>query len=106
MTPECSVTLSEEPLGCTLFDAEDPNCAKVTFSGTMGLASQPDMAQDALFSRHSQMKMWPAGHNFTFYELRIEKIFLLDFYGGAADIDPKVAKEGREWVGGREEGGD
>lgn len=48
-----------------------------------------DEAGELLFSRHPQMQGWPKGHNFSIYELQIEAIRLLDFYGGAAEISSK-----------------
>jgi hypothetical protein len=36
-------------------------------------------AATAIFSRHPTMQDWPADHEFTFYELDVEKAHLLDW---------------------------
>eukprot|EP00958_Prasinococcus_capsulatus_P026553 scaffold4868_cov416-Prasinococcus_capsulatus_cf.AAC.18 len=51
----------------------------------VGETEQED-AQAALFSRHPEMRTWPAGHDFQFWKLQVHHLFLLDFYGGAPDI--------------------
>ena len=57
-------------VGGTEYDPEDPMCAKITIHGTMtkaALAPNLDgpgdiaIGKQALFARHPQMKMWPAG---------------------------------------------
>ena len=55
----------------TVLDPEDPRCAKITIAGTMTKSSGDDVTtgKAALFSKHPQMKTWPAGHGFTVFEL-------------------------------------
>ena len=67
---------------------QDPTCAKVSISGRMGLLSGEGLraARELLFSRHPDMRGWPKGHKFMVYELRVNNIRRLDFYGGAAEI--------------------
>ena len=67
---------------------QDPTCAKVSISGRMGLLSGEGLsaASELLFSRHPDMRGWPKDHNFGVYELAVDHIRLLDFYGGAAEI--------------------
>ena len=67
---------------------QDPTCAKVSISGRMGLLSGEGLraASELLFSRHPDMRGWPKDHNFGVYELGVDHVRLLDFYGGAAEI--------------------
>ena len=69
-------------------DPEDPRCAKITLSGQVKESSGDDIAigKRALFARHPQMAHWPAGHGFAVCELRLEDIWMIDFYGGAQNI--------------------
>ena len=68
-------------VGGTEYDPEDPMCAKLTIQGTMTKAAlapnsegPDDMAigKQALFARHPQMKMWPAGVCLCLYFCRGE----------------------------------
>ena len=72
-------------------DPEDPTCARLTFSGTFRKtnASETPAAKAALFARHPQMKAWPSSHEFYFATIDISAIWLIDYYGGAADIKPE-----------------
>eukprot|EP00250_Pteridium_aquilinum_P000840 c11013_g1_i1 orf=160-771(+) len=86
--PYASLTISEAPLGtCGIKDVENPTCAKITLSGQMYSVDEnteeSDFATLALFSKHPEMKGWPKHHNFKFYGLKIQAIFLIDWYGGA-----------------------
>ena len=50
-----------------------------------------------MFSRHPEMRGWPASHKFGLYELHVEAVRLLDSFGGAKDISPgDYYKEGAE----------
>ncbi|KAJ7519464.1 hypothetical protein O6H91_20G039600 [Diphasiastrum complanatum] len=84
--PRCSLSLSEEPLGtCGNKDAENPSCAKLTLSGQVEeiqTDKERGFAAEALFSKHPEMRSWPAHHNFRFYKFIIEDIFLIDWFGG------------------------
>lgn len=89
--PYCSLTVSESPLGtCGSRDVENPTCAKITLSGQMRLLGNEDwestFAAESLFSKHPEMQGWPKDHNFQFYRLTIQDIFLIDWYGGAQPI--------------------
>ncbi|EDQ87566.1 uncharacterized protein MONBRDRAFT_27059 [Monosiga brevicollis MX1] len=95
--PRCTFTLSEvETNFCKQnhYDAEDPRCARLTFVGTyrnVTSAEEPH-AQAALFDRHPEMKSWNSQgsfHDFHFTTLEIEHIWLVDMFGGAADVDVK-----------------
>ncbi|KAL5722312.1 hypothetical protein ACHQM5_005849 [Ranunculus cassubicifolius] len=82
-----SLTISESPLGtCGKTDPENPTCSKLTFTGKLKLISgntdEAKVAESALFSKHAEMKDWPKNHNFGFYKLDIEDIFLIDWFGG------------------------
>mmetsp|Transcript_8710 Transcript_8710/g.32131 ORF Transcript_8710/g.32131 Transcript_8710/m.32131 type:complete len:165 (+) Transcript_8710:285-779(+) len=85
----CSLTVTQLSTseGCST-DPEDPTCAKLTLTGQMVLVGETEQedAQAALFSRHPEMRTWPAGHDFQFWKLQVHHLFLLDFYGGAPDI--------------------
>eukprot|EP00249_Psilotum_nudum_P030424 c43027_g1_i1 orf=374-1006(+) len=89
--PLCSLTISEWPLGtCGDRDVENPTCAKITLSGQMQMldanSSAAQIAAEALFSKHPEMREWPKDHNFQFYKLDIQNIFLIDFFGGAKPL--------------------
>ncbi|KAI5077452.1 hypothetical protein GOP47_0007276 [Adiantum capillus-veneris] len=86
--PYASLTVSESPLGtCGDKDVENPTCAKITLSGQISELNadtdESEFAAFALFSKHPEMKGWPKDHNFKFYALKIQDIFLIDWYGGA-----------------------
>eukprot|EP00884_Botryococcus_braunii_P008723 jgi/Botrbrau1/17852/Bobra.0127s0092.1 len=89
-TATLTVCEAQLPGHCRGFDPEDPTCAKVSASGTLKKVPPQDLAlaEDLLLQRHPAMRDWPAGHAFHVYELHIETLRLLDFYGGAVDIDP------------------
>jgi len=40
-----------------------------------------DLAQAAMFSRHPAMEQWPAGHRWQLWELHVDEVHLLDWYG-------------------------
>eukprot|EP00878_Enallax_costatus_P042483 GHUV01049861.1.p1 GENE.GHUV01049861.1~~GHUV01049861.1.p1 ORF type:complete len:159 (-),score=48.00 GHUV01049861.1:249-725(-) len=88
----CSLSISEAQLGaktCKQTDAEDPTCARISVIGTMQKVPegpQTDKAAQAMFSRHPAMKGWPEDHGFVFYELNIDEIHMLSWYGGMAVI--------------------
>ncbi|EFJ52334.1 hypothetical protein VOLCADRAFT_55820, partial [Volvox carteri f. nagariensis] len=73
---------------CGGLDPEDPACARATLLGRMQPVAAEDReeAQAALFSRHPRMADWPADHHFKFFELQVEEVHLLDWYGGMAII--------------------
>ncbi|KAM7279366.1 hypothetical protein ACFE04_006500 [Oxalis oulophora] len=105
-----SLTVSEYPIGtCGKKDPENPTCSKITLSGKehvhVFLASylsllcdisklvvvdtkseEAKFAQNALFTKHPEMKRWPRTHNFQMFKLEIEGIFLINYYGGAKDV--------------------
>ncbi|XP_068638866.1 uncharacterized protein [Aristolochia californica] len=86
-----SFAVSEFPVGtCGTLDPEEPPCARLTLTGKMKMipndTSEADIAEKALFSKHPAMGGWPKDHNFQFYKLDIENIFLIDWYGGPKPI--------------------
>jgi len=92
--PECTLSLSEASLDCTALklDPEDPRCSRLSLSGKMLNVTESKehaTAKAALFDIHPGMKSWPADHNWAVYKLDIEKIWLIDFFGGPADVTPK-----------------
>jgi hypothetical protein len=72
-------------------DPQDPLCAQVTLVGRMDRVQNGTtdwvFAQDALFSRHPEMLLWPKDHNFFIMKLHIERIRLLDYFGGHTYVD-------------------
>ncbi|XP_013414183.2 protein CREG1-like [Lingula anatina] len=83
-----SLTLSEaESNLCTKqgMDPELPTCAQITLSGKMEPVDPKDVmfAQTSLFARHPQMKDWPVGHNWKIYELMVNSVWIIDYFGGA-----------------------
>lgn len=77
---------------CRNIDVEDPTCAKVALSGLVDEVPAVGRreAEELLFARHPDMKLWPKGHDFRIYEMQVISIRLLDFYGGAAYINPRA----------------
>lgn len=104
------VALSEMQTGyCQekVYDAEDPRCARLSISGRLlevTELSEKDVAKEALFDRHPGMKDWYSdddenGHDFRFYKLDMEEIWLVDFFGGPALIDIKAWDRGTDKEG-------
>lgn len=87
MVGACSIAAEKN---MSLPDPEDPTCARLTFSGTMRKVdnSSAPAVSAAMFAKHPQMKAWPTGHEFFFATIDITDIWLIDYYGGAALIDP------------------
>ncbi|XP_058738504.1 uncharacterized protein LOC131610548 [Vicia villosa] len=86
-----SFTVSEYPLGtCGKIDPENPTCSKITLTGKLKLvdekSEEAEFSRNALFSKHSEMMDWPEDHDFQFFKLEIEKIFLIDWFGGPKPI--------------------
>ncbi|KAG4202834.1 hypothetical protein ERO13_A05G361700v2 [Gossypium hirsutum] len=82
-----SLTISEYPLGtCGNADPENPVCAKITLTGKLVLldanSKETKFAQTALFTKHPEMKGWPKSHNFRIFKLKIENIFMINWFGG------------------------
>ena len=75
--------------GCGTTDDEDPTCAKMTVVGDLKVVpAGPEAAYaiDLLASRHPQIKNWPSTHGFHPYELHIQSLNMLDFYGGMKHV--------------------
>jgi hypothetical protein len=92
--PTAALALCEAALpgGCADIDAQDPTCAKVSITGALAPVPAGAAAEEAaalLFARHPAMRAWPPGHGFRPWELRIETVRVLDWYGGAADVAPE-----------------
>ena len=95
---QLSMAISEMQTGyCNeqTYDPEDPRCARLTIGGSlvdvMGTAEK-EVAKEAMFDRHPSMKQWYSeddalSHDFRFYKLDIEEIWMVDYFGGPAIID-------------------
>ncbi|KAI4387760.1 hypothetical protein MLD38_000166 [Melastoma candidum] len=88
-----SFTASEYPVGtCRKIDPENPTCAKITLMGKLkilnGSSEEAEFGQNALFTKHPEMKNWPKEHGFQVYKLTIENIFMIDWFGGPKPITP------------------
>ncbi|KAK9010757.1 hypothetical protein V6N11_043626 [Hibiscus sabdariffa] len=86
-----SFTISEYPLGtCGNADPESPTCAKITPSGKLvqleANSKEAEFAQTALFTKHPEMKGWPKNHDFRFFKLEIEDIFMINWFGGPKSL--------------------
>jgi len=91
---EAQLTGDEAVAACTIGDSagdpENPPCARLVLSGNLlQLDSQSEeskMAKKALIKRHPSFRFFPPGHDFFVAKLDLDGIWLLDFYGGAANI--------------------
>ena len=79
-------------IGTILGDPENPPCARLVLSGGMSKVTKDSdeekSAMKALVARHPSFAHYPAGHDFYVAKLAIDGIWLIDFFGGAAVIDP------------------
>lgn len=86
---------SDEVKACTIGegfgDAENPPCARMVLSGDFvrldAADDEHDSAKAALFDRHPSFKLMPGDHGFFVGKLNIDSIWLIDFYGGATNMD-------------------
>ncbi|BES96035.1 Cellular repressor of E1A-stimulated genes 1 [Nesidiocoris tenuis] len=88
--PRCSMTMS---LAQTDYcknrnlDPEDPRCSQVILTGYFVILQNNTeewrFAQNAMFGRHPEMKLWPESHHFFFAKLQIHTIQLVDNIGGS-----------------------
>jgi len=95
LNPTVAFTVAESSIyalakhGCGTTDDEDPTCAKMTVVGDLKVVpvgAEADYAIDLLASRHPQIKDWPPNHGFAPYELHIQSLNMLDFYGGMKNV--------------------
>ena len=66
-------------------DNDSPTCPKVVLSGEIEKvvdSSEIAWAKEGMFTRHPDTKKWPPSHGFLFFKLKINNIFVLDFFGG------------------------
>ncbi|KDR19714.1 protein CREG1 [Zootermopsis nevadensis] len=72
-------------------DPQYPTCPQVTLVGRIERVkngtTEEAFAQEALFSRHPSMKTWPKDHNFFFMKLSIERVMIVDYFGGPIYVD-------------------
>ncbi len=67
-------------------------------------SDEVEVAKTAMFSRHPVMKTWYTGdtedmHQFGFWKLDLEEIWLVDFFGGAALINIDAWNRGTDKAG-------
>lgn len=73
------------------FDVQSPLCAHTIMSGTVIKVNETELefAKQALFTRHPEMKSWPASHNWFFAKLNITHIWVVDYFGGPKTVTPE-----------------
>jgi len=85
-------TYSQCRIGDALGDPENPPCARLVLSGVVSklvpASDEETAAKAALFASHPSFRHYPPDHSFFVAKLSIDAIWLIDFYGGAADIKP------------------
>mmetsp|Transcript_9795 Transcript_9795/g.18419 ORF Transcript_9795/g.18419 Transcript_9795/m.18419 type:complete len:313 (+) Transcript_9795:356-1294(+) len=94
------------------FDAEDPRCARLSLSGRLKVVTSQDeieIAKNAIFAKHPGMKGWYSDdkkgddamgdHDFKFWTLELEEIWLVDFFGGPALISLEAWNRGTDKEG-------
>merc|ERR1711862_601964 len=85
--PEC--TIGDSPLG----DPENPPCARLVFSGEFtkldNSTAEHDTAKAALFEKHPSFKNLPEDHGFFVGKMELDGIWMVNYFGGPANIDPK-----------------
>lgn len=73
-------------------DPENPMCARLVMTGKLvEIETNSDeykKVQQWLFQRHPSMASWPADHGWVIAKLEIEDIWFIDYFGGAAIVDP------------------
>lgn len=93
--PNCSLTFSAQTNGyCTStnVDPEDPLCLRLTLSGVLTnyTADASVKLKQHLFSVHPEFATWPNNHDWQIWYLDIKSIWLIDMFGGAANISPEA----------------
>lgn len=87
------------------YDAEDPRCARLSLSGILVQLESEDeksTAKEALFIRHPVMEEWYNNedkddmHQFGFWKLQLDGIWLVDSFGGAAHISLEAWERGTD----------
>lgn len=84
----------DQDLTCTNkgIDSMEPTCSRVIITGQNRIIDANDndykFIDNSFTSRHPASIKWRQSHDFYFSELIIEKIALLDFYGGPKHITP------------------
>jgi len=75
-------------------DPENPVCARITLRGRLEEVPRDSnefvVIQAAFFERHPQMRDWPVDHKWVIAKLVLRDLWLVDYYGGAAVIDPET----------------
>ena len=96
--PLFSLTVSQAEVDCGLkkLDPEDPRCTRLTFGGSMEQmkvnTTEWAFAKKSHVARHPDVEQWldvGGGHDFTLTKMNITDIWLIDFFGGASNINVK-----------------
>jgi hypothetical protein len=87
----CTLGLSEAEVDCATLqlDPEDPRCVRLSLSGRMVNVTdkvEAAKAKTAIFDAHPAMKSWPSDHSWIIQKLETERIWLIDYFGGAIDV--------------------
>ena len=79
-------------IGTPLGDPENPPCARLVLSGNLTKladgSAEAKTAMAALVKRHPSFASYPSSHGFYVAKLELDGIWLIDFFGGAAVVDP------------------
>ena len=84
------------------WDAEDPRCARLVFSGTFVKVDKKESDYQAalsqLFKIHPEAQEWfnMPSHDFYLAKLAIDNIWLIDFFGGAYMVPLKDYYAGKD----------
>jgi len=79
-------------IGTFLGDPEDPLCARLVLSGVATKLASGTSAEKvgkaALFAKHPSFADYPPAHDFFVVKLELDGIWLINIFGGAANISP------------------
>ncbi len=77
----------------TSLDPESPPCAKATFQGSFVIVpndtDEYNAAKKVLVQKHPIMATWPESHDWKIWKLKPVRLWVIDIYGGAADVSPE-----------------
>lgn len=72
-------------------DPESPPCAKATFQGAFVQVPADNAefgaARKVLLQKHPVIADWPDSHDWKIWKVNPVRLWVIDIYGGAADVD-------------------